>query len=56
MLSDWAALHPCHDEVECLQLHTRNPDGREEMTVTAAHNNVSTDLVAEVPGNRGSTS
>lgn len=52
MIADRAALQPERAEAQCLERHSRNPDGREEMTFQAPHHNIlAAHPVAALPGN-----
>lgn len=49
MFADRTVLKPDQAEVQCLELHPRNPDCREEVARAAPYDNIVAQLVAETP-------
>jgi hypothetical protein len=47
VLADRTVLDPGHDQVHFLEVNAGNPDGREQVTLTAPHDGIGAEVIAE---------
>jgi hypothetical protein len=52
VLTDRTALDPGHDQVQFLDFDAGNPDGREQVTLTAPHDGIGAEVIAETSSNK----
>jgi hypothetical protein len=53
VVTDRAALHPGYDQVQFLELDARDPDSSEEVSLTAPHDGIDAEVIAETPPDEG---